>query len=64
MNNYEFNKLINKAIQLDEIAMETIVKLYEPLINKKSFLFGKVDEDLKSELYLCLIKCILRYRDN
>lgn len=53
-----FKDLILAAKNNDNIAFETILKMYEPLIMKESILNGFFDEDLYQEQRMVLRKCI------
>ncbi len=42
MTEREFKEIINRAKQDDFNALEEVLKLYEPMIEKYSYLFGKL----------------------
>lgn len=56
-----FRDLILAAKAGDNIAFETILDMYEPLIMKESILNGFFDEDLYQEQRMVLKKCILLF---
>lgn len=47
MTDREFAFLLRDAIHGNERALEEILALYMPMINRGSLISGKVDEDLK-----------------
>lgn len=53
-----FRDLMLAAKNNDNIAFETILNMYEPLIMKESILNGFFDEDLYQEQRMVLQKCI------
>ena len=53
-----FRDLMLAAKNNDNIAFETILNMYEPLIMKESILNGLFDEDLYQEQRMVLQKCI------
>ena len=56
-----FRDLILAAKNNDNIAFETILKMYEPLIMKESIINGFFDEDLYQEQRMVLRKCIEQF---
>lgn len=52
MNASEFRKLLSCAIVGDKKAIEEILCMYMPLINRYSVVDGMVDLDLKQEIML------------
>ena len=52
MSNAEFEQTLRKAIAGDEVALEQIFKLYEPLIYKYSCVQGEYNEDMNQQLLL------------
>lgn len=56
-----FRDLILAAKNNDNIAFETLLNMYEPLIMKESILNGFFDEDLYQEQRMVLQKCIERF---
>lgn len=56
-----FRDLILAAKSGDDIAFETILDMYKPLIMKESIINGFFDEDLYQEQSMVLSKCIERF---
>ena len=56
-----FRELIMVAQNRDEVAFETILEMYNPLIMKESIINGSFDEDLFQEQCEVLTKCINRF---
>ena len=54
----EILDLIETAQQGNERAMENLIRRFEPLIIKKSCLFGKLDEDCRQHLTLEFILAV------
>ena len=46
----EFKELLNAAQSGDDLAMEQLLKLYQPMLTKQSTIDGVVDQDIYSEL--------------
>ena len=47
MNAHEFRDTLERALSGDRTALETILLLYMPLINRYSRIDGELDEDLR-----------------
>lgn len=62
MNNNNFEALLKRAIEGDSVAVGEILVLYEPLIRKYSYIYGKFDEDLHQELKWMLIKKVDKFK--
>ncbi len=62
MTEREFKEIINRAKQDDFNALEEVLKLYKPMIEKYSYLFGRLDEDLKQYISLRIIAGIKGFR--
>ena len=58
MTNEQFRKLLIKAQAGDNEAMTDILEMYMPLINKHSYVNGKLDEDLRQNIILEILKSI------
>ena len=56
-----FSDLILAAKAGDNIAFETILNMYKPLIMIESIINGFFDEDLYQEQSMVLSKCIERF---
>lgn len=62
MTDHEFRNILTAAIQGDMDALANIVELYLPLIDRYSWVHGKLDEDLRQEILLELCKSIVRFK--
>lgn len=62
MNASEFRKLLSCAIVGDKKAIEEILCMYMPLINRYSVVDGKVDQDLKQNIMLHIYLCISKFK--
>ncbi len=61
VSNKELKDLIVKAQAGDNEAMTDILELYMPLINKHSFVNGRLDEDLRQNIFLEIVKSIKKF---
>ena len=48
----EFRKILQEAIEGSHESLEKLLKLYDPLISKYSWVNGKFDEDLKQYILI------------
>lgn len=48
----EFHIILQAAVSGSHEALEKILELYEPLINKYSWVDGKMDEDLRQYIQI------------
>lgn len=48
----EFRMILQAAVAGSHEALEKILELYEPLINKHSWINGKMDEDLRQYILI------------
>ncbi len=62
MTEQEFKGMIHRAKNGDFNALEKILRLYEPMINKHSYILGKMDEDLKQYILLRVVTDIKRFK--
>ena len=62
MNDEEFVSILQKAIADDKSAIAEIIKLYEKLIYKNSYINGKFDEDCKAHIESKLITAIKKFK--
>ncbi len=62
MNANEFRELLTRAIVGDKKAIEEILCMYMPLINRYSVVDGKVDQDLKQNIMLHVYLCISKFK--
>ena len=58
MTNEQFRELLIKAQAGDNEAMTDILEMYMPLINKHSYINGRLDEDLRQNILLEIVKSI------
>ena len=58
MTNEQFRELLIKAQAGDNEAMTDILEMYMPLINKQSYVNGRLDEDLRQNILLEIVKSI------
>lgn len=52
MNREDFRQTLLKAVSGSHEALEKILELYAPLINKYSMVDGKLDEDLRQYILI------------
>ncbi len=55
MNAHEFRDTLERALSGDRTALETILLLYMPLINRYSRIDGELDEDLRQYILLHVV---------
>ena len=55
MNSREFRDTLERALSGDRTALETILLLYMPLINRYSRIDGELDEDLRQYILLHVV---------
>ena len=58
MTNEQFREVLIKAQAGDNEAMTDILEMYMPLINKHSYVNGKLDEDLRQNILMEIVKSI------
>ena len=56
MTNEQFREVLIKAQAGDNEAMTDILEMYMPLINKHSYVNGRLDEDLRQNILLEIVK--------
>ena len=61
LSNNEFREILVRAQAGDNEAMTDILEMYMPLINKHSFVNGKLDEDLRQNILLQSVKSIKNF---
>ena len=61
LSNNEFREILVRAKAGDNEAMTDILEMYMPLINKHSFVNGKLDEDLRQNILLQIVKSIKKF---
>ena len=59
-----FKELIKAAAEGDEKALNTLYRMYQPLIIKMSMLNDEFDEDLHQEQMICFWKCVKTFYKN
>lgn len=52
MTKMDFEAVLRGAVSGSKEALETLLKLYEPLINKHCYINGKLDEDLRQYILI------------
>ena len=52
MNSEDFQHVLQQAISGDHDALERVFDMYEPLINKHSYIGGRLDEDLRQYIMI------------
>lgn len=57
----EFKELLLQAISGNKKSVEAILKLYEPMITRSSYIKGTFDQDLKQYIMLHIIKNISKF---
>lgn len=58
MSNEKFRDLLIRAQAGDNEAMTDILEMYMPLINKHSYVNGQLDEDLRQNILMEIVKSI------
>ena len=61
MESEEFKTILSKAILGDKESAEVLLKFYEPMITRFSYINGKVDQDLKQYLMLHIVNNIAKF---
>ncbi len=62
MTSDDFRRLLQRAVSRDLDALEEILNLYEPLIDRFSRINGQMDEDLRQHLLLHIALHISRFQ--
>ena len=62
MTDNEFVVILRNAIKGDEKALEIILDLYMPLINRSSIIAGQLDEDLRQLILIRIAFNIGRFQ--
>lgn len=58
----EFERVIFRAKQGDEKAIEQILKMFRPVLIRNALIWGVFDEDLYQEFVIETLKCIQRFK--
>ncbi len=61
MDSKKFHSILSRAIFGDNDALADLAELYMPLINKYSYIDGELDEDLRQNILLELVRSISRF---
>ena len=62
MNKSEFKKVVQGAVMGSHRDLETILELYMPLIEHHSYLYGRMDEDLKQYILIHIALNISKFK--
>ena len=62
MNALEFKKVLHGAVMGNHRDLETIQELYMPLIEHNSYLYGRLDEDLKQYILIHIALNITKFK--
>lgn len=62
MNVHEFRDTLERALSGDRTALEEILLLYMPLINRYSRIDGELDEDLRQYILLHVVTKIGEFK--
>ena len=62
MNSHEFRDTLERALSGDRTALEAILLLYMPLINRCSRIDGELDEDLRQYILLHVVTKIGEFK--
>ena len=62
MNTSEFKKVLQGAVMGSHRDLETILELYMPLIEHHSYLYGRMDEDLKQYIHIHIALNISKFK--
>lgn len=57
----EFRLLLAKAVSGNKEALADIIEMYMPLINRYSYVGGKLDEDLRQHILIHILKNISHF---
>jgi len=62
MSDHEFVLLLQKATENDKSAIYEIIRQYEKLIYKNSYVNGKYDEDCKAHIEMKVVAAIKKFK--
>jgi hypothetical protein len=62
MTEQEFKSILMSAISGNKDDITKILKIYAPLINRSSYLYKKLDEDLRQHILMHIIKNISKFK--
>lgn len=58
----EFKELLDAAQSGDDLAMEQLLKLYQPMLTKQATIDGVLDQDVYSELCDEFVSAVREFR--
>ncbi len=58
----EFRLLLTKAVAGDMESVEKILLLYMPMVNKHCRINGYIDEDLRQEMLIHIVKNLKKFK--
>ena len=62
MNESEFKKVLHGAVMGNHRDLETILELHMPMIEHNSYLYGRLDEDLKQYILIHIALNISKFK--
>ena len=62
MNASEFKRLLQGAVMGNHQDLEIILELYMPMIEHHSYLYGRMDEDLKQYILIHIALNISKFK--
>lgn len=62
MNNERFELILHAAVRGEKDALEELLELYMPLIDRYSYVEGRLDEDLRQYLLMHIVKQIRKFK--
>lgn len=62
MTKQDFKRVLERAVSGSQSDMELILDMYAPLIDRSSYINGKLDEDLRQYILLHIIKKISKFK--
>lgn len=62
MTNEEFAEILSQAVSGSHAALEKIIDLYMPLINKHSLIDGTMDEDCRQYILMRIALQITKFK--
>ena len=61
MRQNDFRTILTSAIAGDHDALEVILRMYAPLINRNSIVDGQLDEDLRQYILIHIAQTISKF---
>ena len=62
MTAFEFKKVLQGAVLGNHRDLESILELYMPMIEHNSYLYGRLDEDLKQYILIHIALNISKFK--